>query len=120
MTQAMIPAREIFAPSTSTTNTLTGTVNSEPFNVDGHSRVVYTAPAAGETLTEVDSFELRRVIAETPQRSIKLYDKDGAILLGAGRTQFEVVIRGTYVIRKILSTTESVGVYQTYGNDEGV
>ena len=124
MTQAMIAAREIFAPSTSTTNTLTGTVNSEPFNVDGHSRVVYIAPDSGETITEADAFELRRVedlaAGPVPQRSIKQYDKDGAILLGAGRTQFEIVIRGTYIIRKILTTTENMGVYQTYGNDEGV
>ena len=120
MTQAMIPAREIFAPGTGTTNTLTGTVNSVPFNVDGHSRVVYIAPAAGETLTEADSFELRRVFAEGPQRSAAQYDSDGVIMLGNVMTQFEVLIRGTYVIRKLKTTTESVGVYQTYGNDEGV
>jgi len=120
MTQAMIAAREIFAPGTGTTNTLTGTVNSVPFNVDGHSRVVYIAPAAGESLTEADSFELRRVFDEGPQRSIKQYDKDGAILLGANLPQFEILIRGTYVVTKLSTTTESVGVYQTYGNDEGV
>ena len=116
----MIQAKEIFAPATGTTNTLTGDTNSSEFSVDGHSRVVYIAPNAAEALSEADAFELRRVVAETPQRSIKQYDKDGAILLGSTLPQFEVLIRGTYVIRKILSTTESVGVYQTYGNEEAV
>lgn len=116
----MIPGKEIFAPATGTTNTLTGDTNSEEFSVDGHSRVVYIAPAAGESLTEADSFELRRVIDEDPQRSTAQYDSDGVIMLGNVMTQFEVLIRGTYVIRKLKTTTESVGVYQTYGNDEGV
>jgi hypothetical protein len=116
----MIPVTEVFAPATGTTNTLTGTANSEEIKVDGHSRVVTLAPSAGNTLTEDSSFELRRVVAEDPQRSIKQYDKDGAILLGASLPQFEILIRGTYIITKLLTTTESVGVYQTYGNDEGV
>ena len=110
----MIPGKLILPHSTGATGT------SDTFDVDGHSRVVYIAPAAGEALTEDDAYELRRVVAEGPQRSIKQYDKDGAILLGASLPQFEVLIRGTYVIKKILATTESVGVYQTYGNDEGV
>ena len=113
----MIQAKEILVPTT-------GTATSDPFSVGGHSRVVYLAPSAGETLSEDDAFELRRVVAEDtngdPAQTIKMYDKDGAILLGASIPQFEVVIRGTYVIKKILSTTESVGVYQTYGNEEGV
>lgn len=110
----MLAAKEILAPSTGATGT------SETVTVDGHSRVVYLAPNAGETLTEDDAFELRRVVAEDPQRSIKQYDKDGAILLGANLPQFEILIRGTYVIKKIGATTESVGVYETYGNDEAV
>ena len=109
----MIQAKEILAPAT-------GTGTSDSFNVDGHSRVVYIAPNAGEALSEDDAFELRRVVDTEPVRSIKMYDKDGAILLGASIPQFEILIRGTYLVKKISSTTESVGVYQTYGNDEGV
>jgi hypothetical protein len=117
----MIPSTEIFAPATGTTNTLTGDTNSDAIKVDGHSRVIYLAPTVGETLTEDDAFELRRVVDETPtQRSIKQYDTNGAILLGANMAQFEILIRGSYVIRKIATTTELVGLYQTYGNDEGV
>ena len=120
----MIQAKLIFSPATGTTNTLTGTTDSLPFNVDGHSRVNHIYPDAGESLTESDSFELRRVIATGPQRSIQQYERiigvDTVILLGNTRTQFEVLIRGTYVLRKLKSTTEKVGAAQTYGNDEGV
>jgi len=111
----MIPADLILAPSTGSTGT------SDTFDVDGHSRVVYIAPATGETLSENDAFELRRVVDDDPtDRTIKQFDSNGAILLGASLPQFEVLIRGTYVVKKILATTESVGVYSTYGNDEGV
>ena len=114
----MILAKEILAPTTDSSAT------SDPFSVDGHSRVVYLAPSTGSTLSDDDAFELRRVVSldtsGAPDQTVKMYDKDGAILLGANIPQFEVVIRGTYVIEKILATTESVGVYQTYGNDEGV
>jgi len=111
---SIIQSIEITTPATASGG------NSEPFDVDGNSRIVYIAPNAGSTLTENDSFELRRVIGEGPLRTTKQFDTDGAILLGASRTQFEVMIRGTYVITKILATTESVGVYQTYGLETGV
>lgn len=114
----MIQAKEILAPTTDSSAT------SDPFDVDGHSRVVYIAPDSGDTLTDDDAFELRRVVSEdsngNPDQTVKMYDKDGAILLGASLPQVEVLIRGTYVVEKILATTESVGVYQTYGNEEGV
>lgn len=121
----MILSKEIFAPATGTTNTLTGTTDSVPFNVDGHSRVNHIYPDSGETITNADSFELRRVLAVDANgfstRSIKQYDQDGnALLLGSTRTQFEVLIRGTYVLRKLLTTGESMGAGQTYGNEEGV
>ncbi len=110
----MIAAKEILVPTEDTSAT------SDEFDVDGHSRVIYIAPDSGETLTDDDAFELRRVVAVDPIRSIKQYDKDGAILLGANLPQFEVMIRGTYLIEKILGTTEAVGVYMTYGLEEGV
>lgn len=114
----MIQAKEILAPTTDSSST------SDPFNVDGHSRVVYIAPSTGSTLTEDDAFELRRVVSldsnGNPDQTVKMYDKSGAILLGASLPQFEILIRGTYVVEKILATTEAVGVYQTYGNEEGV
>ena len=124
----MIPTKEIFAPATGTTNTLTGTTDSVPFNVDGHSRVNHIYPDSGETITEDDSFELRRVLAVDANghstRSIQQYERilgvDTVIFLGNTRTQFEVLIRGTYVLRKLKSTTEAMGAGQTYGNDEGV
>ncbi len=120
----MIQAKTIFAPSKTTNNSLTGTTDSLPFNVDGHSRVNYIWPLVGETITEADIFELRRVIASAPQRSIRQYEKingvDTVILLGSTRTQFEVLVRGTYLLRKLKSTTEDMGASQTYGNDEGV
>jgi hypothetical protein len=109
----MIAAKEILAPSTGATGT------SESFDVDDRSRTVYLAPNAGETLTEDDTYELRRVVAEGPVRSIKVVDAGTDVLLGANNVQFEVLIRGTYLVKKILSTTESVGVYQTYGIEEG-
>ncbi len=110
----MIQAKEIFTPSTDSAGT------SDTFDVDKHSRVIYLAPDSGETLTDDDAFELRRVVAEDPIRSIKQLDKDGAILLGANLPQFEVVIRGTYLIEKLLGTTEAVGVYETFGFERGV
>ena len=126
----MIPTKEIYTPTKLKVNALTGTADSVPFDVGrqsirGTSRVNHIYPETGETITEADSFELRRVLAVNASgvstRSIKQYDKDGnALLLGATRTQFEVVIRGTYVLRKILDTTEDMGAGQTYGNDEGV
>ncbi len=114
----MIQAKEILVPTEDSAGT------SDSFDVDGHSRVVYLAPDAGETLTDDDTFELRRVIEvdsnDDPVRSIKQYDKDGPILLGANLPQFEVMIRGTYLLEKLLATTEAVGAYMTYGLEEGV
>lgn len=110
----MIEGKVAYAPTTGQAGTPVA------FDVDKYSRVVYLAPAAGETLTEDDSFELRRVVAEDPERSIKMYDKDGAILLGASLPQFEILIRGTYILEKILDTTESVGAYYTHGLAEAV
>ena len=114
----MIDGKQILAPTADSSST------SDPFDVDERSRVVWIAPSTGDTLTDDDSFELRRVITldsnDNPDQTIKQYDLDGtAILLGANVPQFEVVIRGTYLVEKILATSESVGVYQTYGNDEG-
>ena len=121
----MIPTKEIYTPTKLKVNALTGTADSVPFDVGGHSRVNHIYPSAAETITEEDSFELRRVLAVDASgfstRSIKQYDKDGdPILLGSLRTQFEVVIRGTYVLRKILNTTESMGAGQTFGLEEVV
>jgi len=113
----MIQATEILAPTMDSSST------SDTFSVDSRSRVVYIYPSTGDTLTDDDSFELRRVVTldsnDNPDQTVKQYDKDGAILLGANIPQFEVVIRGTYLVEKILATTEAVGVAQTYGNDEG-
>jgi hypothetical protein len=113
----MISGKQILAPTTDSS------AESDMFEVDERSRVVYIAPDSGETLTEDDAFQLCRVISVDSNDNadeVLPVKEDGAVLtLGANRTQFEVVIRGTYVIQKILATTESVGVYQTYGNDEG-
>jgi len=86
------------------------------FEVGARTVVVYLSPAAGETLTENDSFELRRLVAKSPQRTIKQFDRDrNAILLGANQPQFEVMIRGDYIVDKILNTTESVGANRVAG-----
>ena len=110
----MIDGKVILAPTQDSSAT------SDAFDVDKCSRVVWIAPDSGETLTDDDAFELRRVVDTGPVRSVKMYDKDGAILLGANMPQFEILIRGTYEVVKILATTEAVGVYQTYGSEEGL
>ena len=111
----MIDGKVILAPTQDSSATSTA------FDVDKCSRVVWIAPDSGETLTDDDAFELRRVVDTGPVRSVKLYDSDGnAILLGANQPQFEIMIRGTYLVQKILATTESVGVYQTYGAEDGL
>lgn len=114
----MITGKEIYAPTTGQVNTPT------PFHVDKYSQVVFLAPAAGETLTEDDSFQLRRVIevdgAGAVVRSLPVVDSGGAVLLGANNTQAEVLIRGTYILSKILDTTESVGAYRNHGIEEAV
>ncbi len=112
----MFPGKKILTPTTDSSAT------SDIFHVDGSSVVIYIAPASGEDLTDDDAFELRRVIDEDedPIRSIKQFDKDGAIMLGANMPQYEVMIRGPYLIEKILATTETVGVYRTHGLEAGI
>ncbi len=91
------------------------------FEVSGRSQVVYLAPTAGSTLTEADSFELRRVISTDSSRTIKQYLLDKtAILLGGTLPQFEVVIAGDYIVKKILDTTEVVGAYRVDGFEKMV
>ncbi len=86
------------------------------FEVGSRSQVVYLAPTAGETLSEADSFELRRVIAINPTRSIKEYHLDKTpILLGNTLISWEIMSSGDYIIKKILNTTELVGAYHVAG-----
>jgi hypothetical protein len=92
----------------------------EIFTVGPHSMVVFLEPITGETLTEADSFELRRVIAITSTRSIKQFHLDKtAILLGATLPQFEVVAAGDYILDKILDTTESTAAFIIKGAIKG-
>lgn len=115
----MIDGKQIMAGST----TVPGNPDSEPFDVNTRSEVIYLVPSSGDTLSEDDTYELRRVVAwdenGDPSQSIKINDEGTAVLLGANNPHFEVVIRGTYIVRKILATTETVSVKRTYGNDEG-
>lgn len=86
------------------------------FTVGGHSQIITIEPITGDTLTEADSFELRRVIEPSAPRSIKQFHLDKtAILLGATLTQYEIVIKGNYIIDKILNTTESTAAFRTIG-----
>lgn len=109
----MISSTQILAPTEDSAAT------SDTFDVGKTSRVVFIAPSTGEDITDDDSFELCLVIDESPIRSVRQFDKDGAILLGASMTQFEVMLRGTYLVKKILSTSEPIGVYQRYGLERG-
>ena len=110
----MINGNVILAP------TMDSSATSSSFDVDRSSRIVWIAPNAGETLTEDDAFELRRIIDTGPERSVLMYQDGNPIYLGASQPQFEILIRGTYEVVKILATTESVGVYETYGAEEGL
>jgi len=86
------------------------------FEVGARSVVCYIAPSVLEVITENDSFELRRVITKSPQRTIKQYDRDRlAILMGLNQPQCEVIITGDYIWKKILNTTELMGVYKVAG-----
>lgn len=122
----MIEGREIYVPATvDTANTYgNGTGFSEHFDVDKYSRVVFLAPSSGGSLTEDDAFQLRRVLevdeSNNVVRSMPVIDAGSEILLGANNGQVEVLIRGTYVIEKLMATTESVGVYMTHGIEEAV
>lgn len=122
----MIEGKEIYVPATvDTANTYgNGAGFSEHFDVDKYSRVVFLAPSAGESLTEDDAFQLHRVLevdgSNNVARSMPVVDAGSTILLGANNTQIEILIRGTYVIEKLMATTESVGVYTTHGIEEAV
>ncbi len=107
----MILGKEIFAPTVSTADI--GTV----FDVNARSQVIYLAPDTGEAITGNDAYELRRIVDDAG-RSIAQVDKDGAVLLGANRTQYEITIRGTYKLKKIAATTEAVGAYKHPGFEE--
>ena len=85
------------------------------FPVGDRSVVVMLEPLDGEVLSDVDSFELRRVIAIDPMRSILQYQNHEPIYLGSTQPQFEIMIRGDYIVNKILDTVESVGALQGAG-----
>ena len=86
------------------------------FEVGARSVVCYIAPSVLEVITQNDSFELRRVVATGPQRTIKQFDRDrNAILMGLNQPQAEVMLTGDYIWKKILDTTELMGAYKVAG-----
>lgn len=122
----LIGSEVIFGATTTTTNPLTvgmsptNVADSLPFKSDGSGRAVFLDPGnADGGLTQDDSFELRRVLEldenDLSARSMTVPDKDGNITFGGNIKQAEVMIRGPYILRKLIITTESVAVRQTYG-----
>ena len=108
----MLTGKTLIAP------TMDPSANSDPFDVDSTSAVCYLKPSAGIVLTEDDTFQLARQIDDDPDRFMPVVDDGSGILMGANNTQVEVLIRGTYRWEKILATTESVGLYRTFGLEE--
>jgi len=85
-----------------------------PINSRGVTFFVY--PELGGTLTESDVFEIQR------KNPVGEYDpvieKDGAVLLGANRTEFEYRGRGILRANKILITASAAGVAIINGFEE--
>lgn len=106
----MILGTELIAPATASGG-------SAVFDVDAHSKVIYIAPSTGTTLTEDDSFSLARIVDEAG-RAIPCVELAGAVTLGANRTSFEIIERGSYKLSKSGVTTELVGAYQLSGFEE--
>lgn len=93
------------------------------FTVGKRSIVSRLTVTAGESLEADDLFELHAVLdydqeAGTVTRSYAVKESDPTqdpavtydIPLGANQTQLEIVIRGTYAWKKIVTTTLLIGV----------
>ena len=89
---------EVLAPAKTIT---AGTVE---ITVDGRSKVVTIAPAAGETLTEADSCEIYIKVSES--RSVASGET-----LGSTKPSVELVANGKYILKRVKVTTEDVGGY---------
>lgn len=99
----------------------TGQGFGDVFTVGTRSIVSRLTVTAGESLEADDLFELHAVLeydkdAGTVTRSYAVKEVDPVsatsygIPLGANQTQLEIVLRGTYAWKKIVTTTLLIGV----------
>ena len=85
----------------------TGASQSETITVKDRPITVSIYPSTGTTITDADSCDLERKNAAG--NWTKVYDANGLVTLGSGRTEATIISGGQYRVNKGV-TTESIGV----------
>jgi len=76
--------------------------------INDRSKTFYIAIDSDSDMTETDAFALQRKNIFGFYKNV--FDINGQVLLGATRTEFDVINRGVFRVVKILATAVEVGI----------